>query len=266
MQLYASQCVCSVSVVYFQIFDYQALFPCRIISACVIGGFVFPAGPSPLILNTAFYLTIAHKRHNGIQALIRPVLSLIFSLSFSLSLIISILCPPPLLPPSVNEGLRLEAPGGAERGSEWQWRLVGVAGVLGAFEDGSVRVVTAPPALYLYYSLWNFIITFFLHMLHLHSLWNITLWSVILQSSPLRYLYLNVIVNSKNSKNALLLHFRGQLFCALTWDWIEVLRTLDVPYVLCCYDGTSLHIPFAQLDLFCLEWNFRASRPLPSHC
>lgn len=101
IQLYASQCVCPVNVVYFQIFDYQAPFPCRIISACVLGGFVLPAAPSPLILITAFYLSIVHKRHNGIQALIRPVLSLslclsllFFSfLSFSLSLIISILCP-----------------------------------------------------------------------------------------------------------------------------------------------------------------------------
>lgn len=125
---------------------------------------MLPEGPTLLILITAFYLSSVHKRHNGIQALIRPVLSLIFlslSLLFSLSLIISILCPPSLLPPSVNERLRMEAPAGAKRGSEWPWRLVGVTGVLGAFEDRSVRVVAVSPTLYLYYRLCNFIGCFF---------------------------------------------------------------------------------------------------------
>lgn len=85
VQLYASQCICSVNVMYFQIFDYQVLFPCRIIFACVLGGFVLPAGPSPLILIAVFYLTIMHKRHNGIHALIRPVCSLSIPLSLSCS-------------------------------------------------------------------------------------------------------------------------------------------------------------------------------------
>lgn len=141
---------------------------------------MLPEGPSPLILITAFYLSSVHKRHNGIQALIRPVLSLIFfSLILSFSHYINTL-PPPLLPPSVNEGLRMEAPGGAERGSEWQWRLVGVTGVLRVFEDRSVGVVAASPALYLYYSLWNFVGFFshsFLTYSHLHPLQQNTMKS-----------------------------------------------------------------------------------------
>lgn len=76
---------------------------------------MLPAGPSPLILMTAFYLCIVHKRHNGIQALIRPVLSLIF---FSLSLY-QYSAPLLFLPRSVNERLRMEALGGTEWGSEW---------------------------------------------------------------------------------------------------------------------------------------------------